>query len=81
MRLTAKEARKKAESFVIQKNQVQYDKVMSAISNAVNDGKFEVQVFRSLAPNVKQALENDGYTINSTSDQRDGTLTLTIISW
>ena len=77
--MNAKEAREKAMSIETGIIKIQYEEIMERIKEAVEKGSFSAYYFESIIPAVNIKLEEDGFTVTSSSDLRNE-ITY-VISW
>ena len=73
--MKAEEARRRASGIESEKVREQYNDIKRLISKAVDDGKFHTNGYGSaLLPGTKIKLEEEGYDVKESFDQKDGHL-------
>ena len=77
--MNAKEARQKAFEVNHERKSNQYLDILSQISDAVDDGKYQISYYSVILPDVKEKLEEDGYIVGNVVSYINETMTR--ISW
>lgn len=78
--MTAKEARETALNYNTSTDNIQYAEIKTLITSLSKKGKYGMDYYKTIHPDVRNKLSSEGYSVGNTySDQRDGPYTL--ISW
>lgn len=77
--MIAEEARKKALEVKNKEIYGEYETISNDILKEVNKGKFSLVVYSNLKPEVIKILKEEGYKVESFSEQREGSWTT--IEW
>lgn len=70
--ITAKEARKLAETQVSDRTEKELEDAERYIEQAIHEGETECRCYRYLGKQAKEYLESLGYSVKNEFNQRDG---------
>ena len=80
--MNATEARRKSLSIQAEKVKEEYEGIKKLINKSVNEGKFYTYGYSGkLLEGTKAILEEEGYTIKESFEQKDGKIDHFTITW